>query len=287
MAGGDLQPGALDFGTNFMHGSCVPPRVEAITVNDSTDYFEFDVTEIVQKMAASGNTLPLAFCFMADSVHMEGSNEVQDKGKLNMKCDEEFTPYDKLIGLEVTDVNGTHMFKFKKDGGDPVNNIYDRIQYTSGQNGFGGTAAGSFTVGGCWGSDIWDGGYTNERENRCAFFFHRGLASALGWSDPAYPADVIAVEGGKANARLNLSLQNMPNPFTGATRISYTLDKNIPVQLSVYDVSGKLVKTLVSSVQTAGSYTASWDAKNMPMGIYMLRLKAGDRTLNRKMIVMK
>jgi hypothetical protein len=293
MNGGDLQPGAIEFlltWDTLINGV----RNEAIEIDDSSDAYTIDVTLFLQRVAAlaATNNAPLAICVMADSGHfvVNGADTtfIPESGKLELNADEEATPYDKLFGLEVTDASGTHVFKYKK-GGDPVNNLGERIQYTGYQNGFGGNYDFAFAVGGCWGSGHgtrWDDGYSGERENRCSFFFHRGLAATLGWQDPAYPADVVAVEKGNALARQTFSLQSTPNPFTGQTRIAYSLDKNGPVRLSVYDVTGKRVKSMVNRVEAAGAYQVSWDAGKMPMGVYLLRLSAGERTLNRKIILM-
>ena len=68
-----------------------------------------------------------------------------------------------------------------------------------------------------------------------------------------------------------------PNPFHGHARISYALPTANSVTLGVYDATGRPVRTLASGNQTAGNYSASWDArdaegKRVPYGIYFCRL---------------
>ena len=54
-----------------------------------------------------------------------------------------------------------------------------------------------------------------------------------------------------------------PNPFTGATAFAYKVDaSDAAVDITVYDVAGRQIRKLVSGVQAAGQYTASWDGRN-------------------------
>lgn len=87
-------------------------------------------------------------------------------------------------------------------------------------------------------------------------------------------------------------LQNYPNPFNPETQISYKLSAGGFTSLSVYDLLGREIKTLVSKEQSAGLYTVSWNGKNefgnsVPSGVYMYTLKTGNFYESRKMILMK
>jgi hypothetical protein len=86
---------------------------------------------------------------------------------------------------------------------------------------------------------------------------------------------------------------NFPNPFSSSTRIEYRVPASASggeaVTLSIYDLSGREVRTLVHGFQPAGAYTASWDgtdAAGRPVtaGIYFYRLRAGKETLTRKLV---
>ncbi|MFH1851274.1 MAG: T9SS type A sorting domain-containing protein [Candidatus Neomarinimicrobiota bacterium] len=82
-------------------------------------------------------------------------------------------------------------------------------------------------------------------------------------------------------------LQNYPNPFNPITTIHYELAIRTDVQLTIYDLLGKEVTTLVSESQNAGYKSVQWDASNVASGVYIYRIKAGDYVQTRKMVVLK
>ncbi|MFA6587587.1 MAG: FG-GAP-like repeat-containing protein [Patescibacteria group bacterium] len=81
--------------------------------------------------------------------------------------------------------------------------------------------------------------------------------------------------------------QNYPNPFNPATVIAYTLPSATHVTLEVYNVLGQRVTTLVDEQQTAGEHTATWDANPYSSGVYFYRLRAGEATETKKMLLLK
>lgn len=86
--------------------------------------------------------------------------------------------------------------------------------------------------------------------------------------------------------------QNYPNPFNPTTRINYTIGSASFVNLAVFDVSGNFVKTLVNAHQSNGVYSLQWDGTNelsnkMPSGNYFIKIKTGEFTQSRKMILLK
>ena len=81
--------------------------------------------------------------------------------------------------------------------------------------------------------------------------------------------------------------QNYPNPFNASTTIKYTLNNMNNVKLSVFDVTGNVVKTLVSQIQNPGEYSVSFDASNLASGIYIYKLKSGSFEKNRRMILLR
>jgi hypothetical protein len=81
--------------------------------------------------------------------------------------------------------------------------------------------------------------------------------------------------------------QNYPNPFNPSTTINYSLESGGFVKLSVYNFLGQEVKTLVNQYQNAGSYTYTFNALNLPSGVYMYKLKANNSSHVKKMILMK
>ena len=92
-------------------------------------------------------------------------------------------------------------------------------------------------------------------------------------------------------------LPNFPNPFNPETWIPYQLNKPNDVSITIYDIRGTVVRTLDLRQQKAGFYTdrnraAHWDGRNMTgervaNGVYFYRLKAGDYSYLRKMLIMK
>lgn len=86
--------------------------------------------------------------------------------------------------------------------------------------------------------------------------------------------------------------QNKPNPFTRNTTINYGLPKDSDVILTVYNLAGQAVRTLVNANQTAGFKSVMWDGKNsmgahVPKGVYFYVFKAGDFEKHHKMILLK
>ena len=86
--------------------------------------------------------------------------------------------------------------------------------------------------------------------------------------------------------------QNRPNPFNPTTQISYTLDSTQHAHLAVFDISGQLVRTLVTETKAAGTYHEVWDGLNgsgdaVTSGVYFFRLKAGTKTFTRKALLLK
>jgi len=82
-------------------------------------------------------------------------------------------------------------------------------------------------------------------------------------------------------------LQNYPNPFNPSTVISWELTDSRIVELSVYNILGEKVTTLVSEKQQAGHHQYLWDAGNMLSGIYFYRFNAGEFQDVKKMILLR
>lgn len=81
--------------------------------------------------------------------------------------------------------------------------------------------------------------------------------------------------------------QNYPNPFNASTTIRYHLDRKAVIDLTVYDLNGKVIETLTQGLMKAGSHTCYWDTGNLPSGIYLCRLKTGGSIQTTKLILQK
>jgi plastocyanin len=81
--------------------------------------------------------------------------------------------------------------------------------------------------------------------------------------------------------------KNYPNPFNGSTTIQYSLYHPEQVELTVFDMSGKIVKRLVGEHQNTGNYTISFNGNDLAAGTYTYQLQTGDAILSRKMVLAK
>jgi hypothetical protein len=81
--------------------------------------------------------------------------------------------------------------------------------------------------------------------------------------------------------------QNYPNPFNPSTVINYQVPQNSFVNISVFDILGNQVQTLVNEEKPAGSYELKFNASSMPSGVYFYKIQTGSFTQTKKMILMK
>jgi hypothetical protein len=81
--------------------------------------------------------------------------------------------------------------------------------------------------------------------------------------------------------------QNFPNPFNPETTIRYSLSEGSNVTLNLYSVDGRLITTLASGYQNAGSYNLTFNGASLPSGVYVYRLTTGHDTAIRKMMLLK
>ena len=81
--------------------------------------------------------------------------------------------------------------------------------------------------------------------------------------------------------------QNYPNPFNPRTTIKYSVPKISQVQIKVFDVLGNEIETLVNEEKPVNTYEITWNAANLPSGVYFYQLKAGDFIETKKMVLIK
>ena len=86
--------------------------------------------------------------------------------------------------------------------------------------------------------------------------------------------------------------QNYPNPFNPTTTIKYQIKNTGHVQIEVFNVKGQKVATLVNREQSAGDYQVVWNGQNdakksVPSGVYFYKMKSGDYSVSKKMILLK
>src|SRR5690606_38841399 len=81
--------------------------------------------------------------------------------------------------------------------------------------------------------------------------------------------------------------QNYPNPFNPVTQIEYSVDQPGLVKLTVFNVLGQQIASLVNEVKDAGNYSISFDASNISSGTYFYKLENGSQFQVKKMIINK
>jgi len=92
-------------------------------------------------------------------------------------------------------------------------------------------------------------------------------------------------------ARLNL-ISNFPNPFNSGTQINYEVLKHGIIELSIYNQSGVLVKSLVKMELNTGSYAIQWNTlddqgESLPSGVYVVRMVSGEIQSSAKLLLLK
>ena len=107
----------------------------------------------------------------------------------------------------------------------------------------------------------------------------------------SFPVEV-SVSGVKSIALQFKLEQNFPNPFNAETVMKFSIPADSDVTLEVYNLSGKLVTTLMNTTLREGMYSIAWDGKDqqnkmVSSGIYFYRIKAGGRSIAKSMLFMR
>lgn len=121
--------------------------------------------------------------------------------------------------------------------------------------------------------------YTGGNSNSKYVYLQK--VSVTGTTSPG-----TSVEESSLPVEFNLN-QNYPNPFNPATKISFSLPKEGFTKLTVYDLLGNQVSTLVKEKLSAGTHSVNFDATNLPSGVYLYSLSSGSHSSTKKMILIK
>lgn len=121
-------------------------------------------------------------------------------------------------------------------------------------------------------------------------------ATMGGWNiDDVIVANGLVSASGSTEISLNMEpavlYDSYPSPFNSVATIKYYTGNGGPVELTIYDLSGNKVKTLVSSNQPSGQHETAWDGKNgngqsVPSGIYFYQLKAGKFVRTKRLVLL-
>jgi len=106
---------------------------------------------------------------------------------------------------------------------------------------------------------------------------------------PEHPALIaLGVDNASDDPPSSFALmQNYPNPFNPTTAISYQLPAVSKTKISVSNLLGQVVATLVDGYQEAGTYTIQFDAGNLASGVYLCRLQAAGFSATRRMVLVR
>jgi len=103
---------------------------------------------------------------------------------------------------------------------------------------------------------------------------HRGMTASATALDPVA-------------SPLEYSLAVYPNPFNPSTTISFSLLESGRVRVAVYDVSGRWIKTLTNEERSAGNHRIAFDARDLPSGVYFVRMESGEFQATSKVVLMR
>lgn len=94
-------------------------------------------------------------------------------------------------------------------------------------------------------------------------------------------------KGGNVNPEMTELVKVYPNPFNPSITINYQLSEVTHVNLTVYDITGREVATMVDRLEDAGSHEVTFNASHLSSGVYLYELTAGDNIVSGKMVYMK
>ena len=128
--------------------------------------------------------------------------------------------------------------------------------------------------------------YEGEIENLKSWLFERLEWMDGQWLNKGVCSDnVTAVYENETSTVLNIS--NYPNPFNSETVINYQLAASSKVTLKIYDILGREIVTLVNKLENAGEHKVTFNATNLPSGIYIYKLNAGPFEQSKKMLLVR
>ena len=126
-------------------------------------------------------------------------------------------------------------------------------------------------------------------------YFYRIRASDYSdnWSDYSDAVQLSTLSNDNANVAEQFMLyQNYPNPFNPLTNMRYDLREEAFVKITIYDMFGNTVKTLIDGKKSSGFKSVQWNAKNnqgqpVSAGVYIYTIEAGKFGQTKKMILLK
>ena len=118
-------------------------------------------------------------------------------------------------------------------------------------------------------------------------------SSSEGLGTPGTTNSVFLDNDSRKSLPSNIKLSdNYPNPFNPYTTIEYQLDITQRVNVSIYDLLGRRIKTIVNDIKNAGQHTIQWDAKDsegliVAGGVYLYQIQTDSYNQSKKMVYLK
>lgn len=116
------------------------------------------------------------------------------------------------------------------------------------------------------------------------YVIETGAPNILEITLPGNPTSVIAEP---ANPQQFALSQNYPNPFNPSTTIDYQLSQTGHVRVTIFNLAGQWVETLVDETRPPGNYSITWDATGKSSGTYFYQFEVNDKIMNRRMLLLK
>lgn len=91
----------------------------------------------------------------------------------------------------------------------------------------------------------------------------------------------------EANIPINFGLRTYPNPFNAQTTIEYDLPTSANITLSIFDITGRKIETLLDGYQNAGSHQIIWNAHDYSSGVYFYRIQTGNLNQTKRALLLK
>ncbi len=138
-----------------------------------------------------------------------------------------------------------------------------------------------YTLSGLWGQNF-------EVKKRNSLFEEENafIVGLYGTDIKFLSSDVNTNED--VNCLFESNLSNFPNPFNPSTTIQFSVQKdNSKVKLSIFNIKGQKVKTLINEIKNKGDYSVNWKAENQNSGVYFFRLKINDLSITSRGVLLK
>lgn len=112
----------------------------------------------------------------------------------------------------------------------------------------------------------------------------QGFKSGVAYLFQPNVTSIIDEEFMKDNYKL---YQNYPNPFNPVTKIKFTIPASSNVEVKIFDILGKDIKTLLNEYKQPGAYEINFNASNLPSGVYFYRIISGSYSETKKMLLLR